>query len=151
MVRSSRGNSVSPRYVMSYMLVAQQRGKMRAWQISVKLSMTSPSPSPCRKVGNFPVSTSLCHILLSVRSGLFHCLSDLVSFAVYQIWSISLFARSGLFHCLPDVVNFTVCQIWPISLSARSGLFHCPSDLAYFTVLTFDWLGLGPDTEIDHI
>ena len=73
-------------------------------------------------------------LTLSARPTLFHCLPDLVYFAVRQIWSISLSVRSGLFHCLPDLVYFTVCQIWSISLSARSGLFHCPSDLVYFTV-----------------
>ena len=41
------------------------------------------------------------------------------SVTVCQIWSISLSARSGLFHCLPDLVYFTVSQIlsmiWYIS------------------------------------
>ena len=81
------------------------------------------------QIWSISLSAEIWSISRSARSGLLHCLPDLVYFTVRQIWSISRSARSGLLHCLPDLVYFTVCQIWSTSLSARSGLFHGPPDL----------------------
>ena len=72
-----------------------------------------------------------------------------VYFTVCQIWSTSLSARSGLFHCLPDLVYFTVRQIWSTSMFTRlSGVHISLSEALHDASIPFqEVLSLDPDAE----